>query len=100
MSRSMNDLDLDRTKVQNFSIGTLLNLECVDLPGGGGAHDDGDLELGVTREEVGMIMSKQDIFEFGFSLSDKLVVEGDIEHRIDEDTFVLRLNVVRKDSQV
>ena len=76
-----------------------MNLECVDGSGGWWTHDDGNIELGMAREEVGMVVSQEDVFESSSSLFHVPFVGVDIEDRIDEDTLFFGLNIVRVDGE-
>ena len=91
--------DFDVSKAEDLPISALMNFEGVDGSGGGWSHNDGSIELGMSWEEVGVVVGEEDVFEFGTSWVHELFVCFNIEDRIDEEALFVGLEVVGEDGE-
>ena len=71
----------------------------VEGPLGRWTHDNGNLELCVSRQVVGVIVGQEDIFKVGLPLFDELTINFNIKDGVNEYTLPVRLDVIGEDGQ-
>jgi hypothetical protein len=74
-------------------------LELGDFSFGIWSHDDRNIELSMSSNEISMVMCKDNIFQVDSTFVDKLPIDKIVIGRVDDVGLTIGLNVVGKNSK-